>query len=291
MLKAVENVNGEIARVVVGMDATAQKALDERMLALDGTKTKSRLGANAILSVSLAAARAASRARSQPLYRYLGGQQDAWTLPVPMMNIVNGGSHSDAPIAFQEFMIRPIGLPNFREALRAGAEVFQALKSILKKRGLSTAVGDEGGFAPVLKGTEDAIETILEAIEKAGYKAGRKGGCQISLALDCAASEFFADGAYDYGKFETPARGQRRGPQASTRSRSPIRRTRRPVSDDSIEDGCPRTTGGMGGLPACWRRVPARGRRSIRDQRGLPSAAASPRGRQRHSRQGQQIGT
>ena len=207
VLKAVENVNGEIARVVVGMDATAQKALDERMLALDGTKTKSRLGANAILSVSLAAARAASRARSQPLYRYLGGQQDAWTLPVPMMNIVNGGSHSDAPIAFQEFMIRPIGLPNFREALRAGAEVFQALKSILKKRGLSTAVGDEGGFAPVLKGTEDAIETILEAIGKAGYKAGRKGGGQISLALDCAASEFFADGAYDYGKFETPARG------------------------------------------------------------------------------------
>jgi enolase len=178
------------------------------MLELDGTTTKSRLGANALLAVSLASARAAAIAKKMPLYRSIGGSRDTWVLPVPMMNIINGGSHSDAPIAFQEFMIRPHSFENFREALRAGAEVFHALSAILKGRGLSTSVGDEGGFAPVLSGTEDALETILAAIEKAGYKAGRAGdGGQISLALDCAASEFYVDGIYDYGKFETAVRG------------------------------------------------------------------------------------
>ena len=239
VLKAVANVKGAIARAVVGRNAADQAGLDQVMLDLDGTPTKSNLGANAILAVSLAAARASARAAGTPLYRHLGGARDAWTLPVPMMNIVNGGSHSDAPIAFQEFMIRPVGLPCFREALRAGAEVFQALKSILKKRGLSTAVGDEGGFAPVLKGTEDAIETILAAIDKAGYRAGRKGEGQIALALDCAASEFFADGVYDYGKFETAARGAtgaaRRLDSAAQVAYLAELAARYPI--DSIEDG------------------------------------------------------
>jgi enolase len=208
VLKAVANVNGEIASSLVGKDVSDQEQIDRMMLELDGTTTKSRLGANALLAVSLASARAAAIAKKMPLYRSIGGSRDTWVLPVPMMNIINGGSHSDAPIAFQEFMIRPHSFENFREALRAGAEVFHALSAILKGRGLSTSVGDEGGFAPVLSGTEDALETILAAIEKAGYKAGRAGdGGQISLALDCAASEFYVDGIYDYGKFETAVRG------------------------------------------------------------------------------------
>lgn len=239
VLKAVENVNGEIARCVVGTDAADQSGLDNRMIELDGTKTKSRLGANALLAVSLAASRATARAKGLQLYRSLDGKKDKWVLPVPMMNIVNGGAHSDAPIAFQEFLIRPFGLPNFREALRAGAEIFHSLKSILKKRGLSTAVGDEGGFAPVLTGTEDAIETILSAIEKAGYKAGRKGVGQVSLALDCAASEFFAEGFYDYGRFETAARRATQTPRKLD-SLGQVRYLSELVAKypiDSIEDG------------------------------------------------------
>ncbi len=207
VMAAVANIQGEIAQAVVGMDASRQAELDRRLIELDGTPAKSRLGANALLAVSLAGARAAAKAAGQPLFRYLGGDA-ACLLPVPMMNIVNGGSHSDAPVAFQEFMIRPYGAPNFREALRAGTEVFHALRGLLKKRGLSTAVGDEGGFAPAFASAEDVLETILAAIEKAGYRAGRADvGGQVSLALDCAASEFYQDGVYDYGLFETPARG------------------------------------------------------------------------------------
>jgi enolase len=184
------------------MNALDQVAIDRKMIALDGTKTKSKLGANAILGVSLAVAKAASMYHDMPLYRYIGGT-NAKVLPVPMMNIINGGSHSDAPIAFQEFMIRPIGAPSFREALRMGAEVFHSLKKVLKERGLSTAVGDEGGFAPVLNGTEDALESIIKAIEAAGYKPGRASeGGQISIGLDCAASEFYENGKYNYAKFE-----------------------------------------------------------------------------------------
>ena len=202
VLKAVENVNTVIAKEIIGMDASNQVALDAALLALDGTKTKSKLGANAMLGVSLAAAKAAAAAFGMPLYRYIGGA-NAKTLPVPMMNIINGGSHSDAPIAFQEFMIRPIGAPSFREGLRMGAEVFHSLKKVLSKRGLSTAVGDEGGFAPALDGTEDALNSIIEAIKNAGYKPGRKeDGGDVSIALDCAASEFYVDGVYDYSKFE-----------------------------------------------------------------------------------------
>ncbi len=202
VLQAVRNVNEIIAREVVGMSVTDQVGIDRAMIALDGTKTKSNLGANAILGVSLACARAAADLFGMPLYRYIGGV-NAKTLPVPMMNIINGGSHSDAPIAFQEFMIRPVGAHSFREGLRMGAEVFHALKKVLHERGLSTAVGDEGGFAPALKGTEDALESIIEAIKKAGYKPGRKAeGGDISIGLDCAASEFFKDGVYDYSKFE-----------------------------------------------------------------------------------------
>jgi len=207
VLKAVSNIETVLRQAVIGMDAVDQQTLDRHMIAVDGTPTKSRLGANALLAVSLANARAAARASGQPLYRHIGGK-NACVLPVPMMNIVNGGAHSDAPIAFQEFMIRPHGLPCFRDALRAGAEVFHALRGLLKKRNLSTAVGDEGGFAPAFASAEDAIETILQAIAAAGYKPGRadRGG-QVSLALDCAASEFFKDGVYDYGTFETTARG------------------------------------------------------------------------------------
>ncbi len=202
VLKAVQNVNELIAKEVVGMPATDQVGIDKAMLALDGTATKSNLGANAILGVSLAVARAAADFMGLPLYRYIGGTNTK-TLPVPMMNIINGGSHSDSPIAFQEFMIRPVGAKSFREGLRMGAEVFHALKKVLHDRGLSTAVGDEGGFAPTLKGTEDALESILEAIKKAGYKPGRKAeGGDVAIALDCASSEFYKDGIYDYAKFE-----------------------------------------------------------------------------------------
>ena len=207
VLMAVENVNEKIGPELIGMEVTDQVEIDRLMIKLDGTPTKSNLGANAILAVSMACAKAAAEYLCQPLYRYIGGT-NAKALPVPMMNIINGGSHSDAPIAFQEFMIRPVGAANFREGLRMGAEVFHNLKAILKERGLSTSVGDEGGFAPVLNGTEDALETIIKAIKKAGYKPGRKSeGGEISLALDCAASEFFKDGVYNYAKFETKERG------------------------------------------------------------------------------------
>ena len=239
VLKAVGHVKTVLAQAVTGLDAADQAALDRRMIELDGTPTKSRLGANAILAVSLAVSRAAARAAGQPLYRHLGGE-DACVLPVPMMNIVNGGAHSDAPVAFQEFMIRPYGLPSFREALRAGAEIFHALRGLLKKRNLSTAVGDEGGFAPAFASAEDAIETILQAIVAAGYKPGCAGqDGQVSLALDCAASEFFKNGIYDYGTFETPARGARHSP-ARRDSAAQVDylaelATRYPI--DSIEDG------------------------------------------------------
>ncbi|MBD1426310.1 phosphopyruvate hydratase [Sphingobacterium arenae] len=197
VLKAVENVNTKIADALKGVDVFEQNTIDKIMIDLDGLENKGSLGANAILGVSLAVAKAAAQESHQPLYRYIGGV-NANTLPIPMMNIVNGGSHSDAPIAFQEFMVMPVGAPSFSEALRWGTEVFHSLKKILHDRNLSTAVGDEGGFAPTFDGTEDAIETILKAIETAGYKPGS----DICLALDCAASEFYVDGKYDYTKFE-----------------------------------------------------------------------------------------
>jgi len=197
VLNAVKNVNEILAKELKGLDVFEQNAIDAVMLAVDGTENKSKIGANAILGVSLAVAKAAAQESRQPLYRYIGGV-NANTLPIPMMNIINGGSHSDAPIAFQEFMIMPAGAPSFSEALRWGTEVFHNLKKILHDRGLSTAVGDEGGFAPSFDGTEDAAETILKAIEQAGYKPG----IDIFLALDCASSEFYKDGIYDYSKFE-----------------------------------------------------------------------------------------
>jgi len=197
VLQAVANVNDILAKELQGIDVFEQNTIDKIMLELDGTPNKGNLGANAILGVSLAAAKAAAQESRQPLYRYIGGV-NANTLPIPMMNIVNGGSHSDAPIAFQEFMIMPVGASSFSEALRWGAEVFHTLKKILHDRGLSTAVGDEGGFAPTFDGTEDGVETILKAIEKAGYKPG----VDICLAFDCAASEFYVNGKYDYTKFE-----------------------------------------------------------------------------------------
>lgn len=194
---AVSNVNNIIAEQLIGISVFEQNAIDNLMQELDGTENKSVLGANAILGVSIAIAKAAANELRMPLYRYIGGVS-ANTLPVPMMNIVNGGSHSDAPIAFQEFMIMPVGANNFTEAIKMGSEIFHHLKKILHQRGLSTAVGDEGGFAPNFKGTEDAIETILKAIESAGYQAKK----DVLLALDCAASEFYVDGKYDYTKFE-----------------------------------------------------------------------------------------
>ncbi|NLF17196.1 MAG: phosphopyruvate hydratase [Lentisphaerae bacterium] len=226
--KAVENVNDRIAPELDGMEIFDQVGIDQIMLEIDGTETKSNLGANAILAVSLAAARAAAEELGMPLFRYIGGV-NAKVLPVPMMNIVNGGSHSDAPIAFQEFMIRPVGACCFREGLRMGAEVFHNLKKILKDRGLSTAVGDEGGFAPTFGGTEDAVETILKAIEKAGYKPGE----DVMLAFDCAASEFFKDGVYNYAKFEGKNGARRSSAEQVEYLASLIEKY--PV--DSIEDG------------------------------------------------------
>jgi len=230
VLKAVDNVNNVIAKELIGMSAFDQVGIDTKMLQLDGTKTKSNLGANAMLGVSLAVAKAAAEYHGLPLYRYIGGA-NAKTLPVPMMNIINGGSHSDAPIAFQEFMIRPVGACCFKEGLRMGAEVFHALKAILHDKGLSTAVGDEGGFAPNLSGgTEEALDSIIAAIKKAGYEPKK----DVTIALDCASSEFFSDGIYDYSKFEGP-NGKKRNSQqqaeylAELISKYPI---------DSIEDGC-----------------------------------------------------
>ena len=195
--KAVDNINNIIAPALIGMSALEQVRIDHKMLALDGTKTKSNLGANAILGVSLAVAKAAANYLDIPLYRYIGGT-NTYVIPVPMMNIINGGSHSDAPIAFQEFMIRPVGASSFKEGLRMGAEVFHALKKVLHDRGLSTAVGDEGGFAPNLDGTEDALNSIIAAIKAAGYVPGK----DVMIGMDCASSEFYADGVYDYTKFE-----------------------------------------------------------------------------------------
>ena len=228
VLKAVENVNELIFPEIEGMDALDQIGIDQAMIDLDGTPTKSKLGANAILGVSLATAHAAAAALDLPLFRYLGGV-NAKVLPIPMMNIINGGSHSDAPIAFQEFMIRPIGACCFKEGLRMGAEVFHSLKKVLHDRGLSTAVGDEGGFAPKLDGTEDALDSILKAIKGAGYKPGK----DITIALDCAASEFFEDGKYNFAKFEGKGGKVRSSAQmadflAELADKCPI---------DSIEDG------------------------------------------------------
>ncbi len=197
ILKAVHNVNNKIAEHLLGISVFEQGLIDKTLIELDNTKIKSTLGANAILGVSLAAAKAAANELGLPLYRYIGGVS-ANTLPVPMMNIINGGSHSDAPIAFQEFMIVPVLAKNFTHAMQMGTEIFHHLKKLLHDRGLSTTVGDEGGFAPTLKGTEDALETISNAVENAGYKMGS----EIMIALDCAASEFFIDGIYDYSKFE-----------------------------------------------------------------------------------------
>ena len=195
--QAVKNVNKVLAQELIGASVFDQNKIDQMMIELDGTPNKSKLGANAILGISLATAKAAANELGLPLYRYLGGVS-AHTLPVPMMNIINGGSHSDAPIAFQEFMVMPIGAESFTHAMQMGSEIFHHLKKVLHSRGLSTAVGDEGGFAPKLDGTEDALETILKAIENAGYKAGD----EVKIALDCAAAEFYEDGVYDYTKFE-----------------------------------------------------------------------------------------
>ncbi len=229
VLKAIKNINEVIQPAVLGMSANAQSAIDKKMIALDDTKNKKSLGANAILGVSLAAAKAAASSAGLPLYKYLGGP-NAKVLPVPMMNIVNGGSHSDAPIAFQEFMIRPVGAPTFSEAVRMGAEIFHSLKNVLHNRGLSTAVGDEGGFAPKFNGTIDALDTVSLAVEKAGYKVGE----DVTFALDCAASEFFENGVYDYSKFEGEG-GQK---LSSEEQAAFLAELTEKYSIDSIEDGC-----------------------------------------------------
>jgi len=197
IVQAVKNVNDILAKSLIGASVFDQNKIDQTMIELDGTPNKSKLGANAILGISLATAKAAANELGLPLYRYVGGVS-AHTLPVPMMNIINGGSHSDAPIAFQEFMVMPIGAESFTHAMQMGSEIFHHLKKVLHNRGLSTAVGDEGGFAPTLDGTEDALETILKAIGNAGYKAGE----EVKIALDCAAAEFYENGLYDYTKFE-----------------------------------------------------------------------------------------
>ena len=227
-LKAVANVNEVIAPALLGVSALEQRRIDRMMIDLDGTPTKSRVGANAILGVSLAVAKAAANYLGLPLYRYLGGT-NTYVMPVPMMNIINGGSHSDAPIAFQEFMIRPVGAPSFREGLRMGAEVFHALKKVLHSRGLSTAVGDEGGFAPALAGTEDALDSIMAAIAAAGYKAGR----DVTIGMDCASSEFYRDGVYDYTVFEGEKGCRRTADEQIDYLEQLI--TKYPI--DSIEDG------------------------------------------------------
>ncbi len=230
VIKAVDNVNNIIAPALIGECALDQRGIDQKMIALDGTKTKSKLGANAILGVSLAVAKAAACALDIPLYRYIGGT-NTYTLPVPMMNIINGGSHSDAPIAFQEFMIRPVGASSFKEGLRMGAEIFHALKKEFHDRGLSTAVGDEGGFAPTLKGTEDALDSIIKAIKAAGYEPAK----DVTIALDCAASEFFDKNAkvYDYTKFEGAGAAKRTSAEQAEFLKSLTEKY--PI--DSIEDG------------------------------------------------------
>ena len=236
-LKAVANVNEIIAPALIGDDVFALRAIDQKMLALDGTPTKSRLGANAILGVSLAVAQAAAKALNIPLYRYIGGA-NAYTLPVPMMNIINGGAHSDAPIAFQEFMIRPVGAPSIKEAVRMGAEVFHNLAKLLKKRGLSTAVGDEGGFAPALDGVEDALDSICQAIKDAGYEPGK----DVKIAMDCASSEFSVveNGQYfyDYKQLKNGKQKDPNGKKLTAEQQIDYLEqliTKYPI--DSIEDG------------------------------------------------------
>ena len=237
VLKAVDNVNNIIAPALKGDCVFNQRGIDHKMLALDGTPTKSKLGANAILGVSLATAQAAAKALGMPLYRYIGGC-NAYTLPVPMMNIINGGAHSDAPIAFQEFMIRPVGAPNEKEAIRMGAEVFHALAKLLKKRGLSTAVGDEGGFAPALDGIEDALDSICQAIKDAGYEPGK----DVKIAMDCAASEFAVwengEWYYDYRQLKDGKKKDPNGKKLSAEEQIKYLEeliTKYPI--DSIEDG------------------------------------------------------
>ena len=228
--KAVQNINEIISKKLIGKDCINQEEIDQLLIDLDGTNNKSRIGANAILGVSLACAHLSAQISNQPLYKFLGGD-DANLLPVPMMNIINGGSHSDAPIAFQEFMIRPVGANSFSEALRYGAEIFHTLKSIIKSKNLSTAVGDEGGFAPNFTGgTEEAIDTILYSIEKAGFSAGK----DITLAMDCAASEFYKDGEYNYKIFEGD-NGQVRSSQGQV---AYLKSLVNQYPIDSIEDGC-----------------------------------------------------
>ena len=236
-LKAVANVNEIIAPALIGDDVFAQRAIDQKMLEIDGTPTKSRLGANAILGVSLAVAQAAAKALNIPLYRYIGGA-NAYTLPVPMMNIINGGAHSDAPIAFQEFMIRPVGAPSIKEAVRMGAEVFHNLAKLLKKRGLSTAVGDEGGFAPALDGVEDALDSICQAIKDAGYEPGK----DVKIAMDCASSEFSVveNGQYfyDYKQLKNGKQKEPNGKKLTAEQQIDYLEqliTKYPI--DSIEDG------------------------------------------------------
>ncbi len=228
VIQAVEHINTIIAPQLLGWSVLEQRAIDRKMIELDGTSAKSRLGANAILGVSLAVAHAAAAYLNIPLYRYIGGS-NTYVMPVPMMNIINGGSHSDAPVAFQEFMIRPVGAPTFREGLRMGAEVFHALKKVLHGRGLSTAVGDEGGFAPALNGTEDALKSILEAIRLAGYEPGQ----DITIGMDCASSEFYKDGLYDYTVFEGE-KGERR---TSDQQVDFLEELIEKYPVDSIEDG------------------------------------------------------
>lgn len=228
VLRAVEHVNGVIAEALRGWEVTDQTGVDRVLVALDGTRTKSNLGANALLGVSLACAKAAAGVLGVPLYRYVGGCH-AGVLPVPMMNIINGGSHSDAPVAFQEFMIRPVGAGSFREAVRMGAEIFHVLKGLLHGRGLGTGVGDEGGFAPRLGSTEEALEVILEAVGKAGYHAGE----EVMLGLDCASSEFFREGIYDYTVFE----GMRGARRTTEEQAAYLEELVGKYPIDSIEDG------------------------------------------------------
>ena len=229
VMTAVNNVNDKIFPELEGMDVMDQVEIDKTMIELDGTKTKSNLGANAMLGVSLACAHAAANYLDLPLYRYIGGCNGK-VLPVPMMNIINGGSHSDAPISFQEFMIRPVGACCFREGLRMGAEVFHALKKIIKNKGLSTAVGDEGGFAPNFAGgIEEALASIIDAIKAAGYEPGK----DVMIGLDCASSEFYADGVYDYTKFEGPNAAKRNAAEQAAYLEELV--SKYPI--DSIEDG------------------------------------------------------
>ena len=277
VLKAVENVNGEIAEALANWDAFDQRGLDARMIELDGTENKGRLGANAILAVSMAAARASANSLDIPLYRYLGGA-GANTLPTPMMNILNGGAHADNNVDFQEFMVMPVGAPSFSEALRWGVEVFHTLKGVLKKRGYNTAVGDEGGFAPSVKSNVEAIEVVLEAISKAGYKPGE----EIAIALDPAASEFFQDGKYVFKKSDKSAKSSDEMVKfwAKWVNDYPIVSLEDGLAENDW-DGWANLTKELGG------KIQLVGRRLVRDQRPVP-AGGNRQGRcQLDSGQGQ----